>query len=137
MSATAGYSGTPLPKKLGFKPGTRAAFVSAPEHFEALLGELPDGVVVRRQLRGPLDLIVFFTTERRELERRLPALRAALEPDGTLWVSWPKRASKVPTDMTEDVVRDVALPTGLVDVKVAAVDETWSGLKLVVRKALR
>jgi hypothetical protein len=133
----AGYSGTPLAKKLGFKPAMTAAYVDAPERFDALLGELPDGVTVRRQLRGPLDLIVCFVTARRDLERRLPRLRAALQPAGMLWIAWPKRASGVPTDMTEDVVREVALPTGLVDTKVAAIDETWSGLRLVVRKELR
>jgi hypothetical protein len=133
----AGYSGTPLPKKLGFKPGMTAVYVDAPEGFDELLGQLPDGVTVRRQLRGPLDLIVCFVTARRDLERRLPRLRAALQPAGMLWIAWPKRASGVPTDMTEDVVRDVALPTGLVDTKVAAIDDTWSGLRLVVRKELR
>jgi len=134
---SAGYSGTPLAKKLGFKPGFDAAYVQAPEHFEALLGELPDDVVVRRQLRGPLDLIVCFVTARAELERRLPSLRAAMDPAGMLWIAWPKRASGVPTDITEDVVRDVVLPTGLVDTKVCAIDETWSGLRLVIRKELR
>ena len=136
MSA-AGYSGTPLAKKLGFKPGFTAAYVAAPDGFDALLGDLPDDVSVRRRLRGPLDLIVCFVTARRDLETRLPKLRAALAPAGMLWVAWPKRASGVPTDMTEDVVRDVALPTGLVDTKVAAIDETWSGLRLVIRKELR
>jgi len=135
-SATA-YSGTPLPRKLGFKPETRSAFVNAPEHFAALLGELPDGVVVRERLRGSLDLVVCFVTARRELERRLPALRHALEPAGMVWIAWPKRASGVATDMTEDVVREVALPTGLVDTKVCAIDATWSGLRLVIRKELR
>jgi hypothetical protein len=131
------WSGTPLPKKLGFKPGMTAAYVDAPEGFDELLGQLPDGVTVRGRLRGPLDLIVCFVTARRDLERRLPRLRAALQPAGMLWIAWPKRASGVPTDMTEDVVRDVALPTGLVDTKVAAIDDTWSGLRLVVRKELR
>jgi hypothetical protein len=132
-----GYSGTPLSRKLGFKPGITAAFASAPDGFEALLGEVPDGVTVRRRVRGPLDLLVCFVTSRRDLERRLPALRAALAPAGALWIAWPKRASRVPTDMTEDVVRDVALPTGLVDTKVAAIDQTLSGLRLVIRKELR
>jgi hypothetical protein len=134
---SAGYSGTPLWKKLGFKPGFTAAYVAAPDGFDALVGELPRDVVVRKQLRGPLDLVVCFVTARRDLETRLPKLRAALAPAGMLWVAWPKRASGVPTDMTEDVVRDVALPTGLVDTKVAAIDETWSGLRLVIRKELR
>jgi hypothetical protein len=133
---SAGYSGTPLPRKLGFKPGMTAAYLDAPDHLDALLGEL-DGVTVRRSLRGSADLVLCFVTERRALERRAARLREAIAPDGMVWVCWPKRASKVATDMTEDVVRDVLLPTGLVDVKVAAVDETWSGLKLVVRRELR
>jgi hypothetical protein len=137
VTAAAGYSGTPLHRKLGFKPGCVAAYVAAPDGFDALLGELPDGVTVRRQLRGPLDLIVCFVTARRELEQRLPRLRAALAPAGMLWIAWPKRASGVETDMTEGVVREVALPTGLVDTKVAAIDATWSGLRLVIRKELR
>jgi hypothetical protein len=137
VTVPAGYSGTPLAKKLGFKAGFAAAYVSAPDGFDALLGELPDGVTVRRQLRGPLDLIVCFVTARRDLEQRLPKLRAALAPAGMLWIAWPKRASGVETDMTEDVVREVALPTGLVDTKVAAIDATWSGLRLVIRKELR
>jgi hypothetical protein len=132
---SAGY-GAPLPTKLGLRPGVTAAFVNAPEAFPASLGDL-DGVTVRARLRGPLDLVVCFVTERRDLERRLPRLRAVLAPAGMLWIAWPKRASKVPTDMTEDVVRDVALPTGLVDTKVAAIDATWSGLRLVIRKELR
>jgi hypothetical protein len=137
VSAATGYSGTPLARKLGFKPGFRATYVNPPEGFDALLGELPDGVRVLRRLAVPLDLVVCFVTARAELERRLPALRAALAPAGMLWVAWPKRASGVATDMTEDVVREVALPTGLVDTKVAAIDATWSGLRLVVRRALR
>jgi hypothetical protein len=137
VSGPAGYSGTPLARKLGFKPGFAVAYVDAPEGFPALLGALPEGVTVRRRLRGPLDLVVCFVTARRALERRLPALRGALAPAGMLWVAWPKRSSGVDTDMTEDVVRDVALPTGLVDTKVCAIDATWSGLRLVVRRNLR
>jgi hypothetical protein len=137
VSAPAGYSGTPLPRKLGFAAGTRAAFVNAPPQFAALLGELPDGARVLSRLGRDLDLVVCFVTSRAELRRRLPRLRAALAPAGMLWIAWPKRASGVPTDMTEDVVRAVALPTGLVDTKVAAIDETWSGLRLVVRRELR
>jgi hypothetical protein len=131
--STAGYSGTPLAKKLGIKEGSRVAAVGAPGDFPALLEPLPDGVVLRDRLRGPLDVIVFFTKSRVALEKRLPALRRALEPAGGLWIAWPKRSSGVETDMTEDVVRDVALPTGLVDNKVCAIDETWSGLRLVIR----
>jgi hypothetical protein len=132
----AGYSGTPLEKKLGFKPGDTAAVLDAPDHLDGLLGEL-DGVTVKRSLRGRADVVLCFVTARKQLERRAARLRAAIAPDGMVWICWPKRASKVPTDMTEDVVREVLLPTGLVDVKVAAIDETWSGLKLMVRRELR
>ena len=134
--AAAGYSATPLPRKLGFKPGMTAVFLDAPEHLDALLGDL-EGVSVKRSLRGHADLVMCFVTRRRELERRAARLREAVAPDGMVWVCWPKKASKVETDVTEDVVREVLLPTGLVDNKVAAVDETWSGLKLVVRVELR
>ncbi len=133
----AGYSGTPLPKKLGIQEGAAVAFLNAPDDFGATLGELPDGVAERNRLRGPLDVIVFFTVRRAELERRIERLKAALHPAGRLWIGWPKRAAKVETDMTEDVVRAVSLPLGLVDNKVAAIDETWSGLQLVIRRALR
>ena len=133
----AGYSGTPLVRKLGFKPGMRAHYAGAPDEFAALLGELPDGVRVLARAAAPLDLVVLFVVSRAELERRLGGLHAKLRQDGMVWVAWPKRASKVPTDMTEDVVRDVALPRGLVDVKVCAIDDTWSGLKLVIRRELR
>ena len=98
---------------------------------------MPGPPAQRPELRAPLDLVVCFVTARRDFERRLPKLRAALAPAGMLWIAWPKRASGVPTDMTEDVVREVALPTGLVDTKVAAIDATWSGLRLVIRKELR
>ena len=130
--STAGYSGTPLARKLGFKEGMRVVYVNPPDGFavEGIDATAP------RLARGT-DLVVFFATARRELERRLDALRRAIEPDGMLWIAWPKRASGVETDMTEDVVRDVALPTGLVDTKVCAIDEVWSGLRLVVRKELR
>ena len=129
----AGYSGRSLVEKLGIKPRTRIAIVNPPRGFRTTLGKLPPGVTVTANPRGVLPFIHFFTPQRQELEGRLPALLRALTPDGTLWVSWPKRASSVPTDITEDVVRAVALPLGLVDVKVAAVDDVWSGLKLVRR----
>jgi hypothetical protein len=129
----AGYSGTPLPTKLGVKPGHRVAFPGAPEGFTKLLGELPEGVTVRSRARGPLDVIVFFTTRRAELERRLPALRRAMDPAAGLWIAWPKRSSGVETDVTEDVVRELGLARRLVDNKVCAIDETWSGLRLVIR----
>jgi hypothetical protein len=131
--AGAGYSGTPLATKLGIKPGARIAFPAAPPGFADLVAPLPDAVAVRRQVRAPLDVIVFFTTSRAALERRLPRLRAALDPSGGLWIAWPKRASGVPTDLTEDVVRELGLANALVDNKVCAIDETWSGLRLVIR----
>ena len=134
MSAPAGYSGTPLPKKLGIKPGHKLLLLGAPEGFEAgTLGRLPEDVSVGRTARGPADVIVSFHTERAELARRMPALRAAMQPNAGLWIAWPKRASKVPTDLTEDVVRELALANVLVDNKVAALDEKWSGLRLVIR----
>lgn len=128
-----GYSGTPLPKKLGIKEAHRLALLGAPDGFDATLGELPEGVEVRRSARGNADVVVYFTTSRAAFRKRLPALGRAIFPDGGLWIAWPKRASKVPTDMTEDVVREVALPLGLVDNKVCAIDETWSGLRIVWR----
>jgi hypothetical protein len=131
---TAGYSGTPLPRKLGIKPGHRLALLGAPDGFEL---ELPEDVSVRRRAGGKVDLILTFHTSRAELERRLPALRAMMEPAAGLWIAWPKRASKVATDITEDVLREIALPTGLVDNKVCAVDDTWSGLRLVIRREHR
>jgi hypothetical protein len=132
--STAGYSGTPLPRKLGIKPGHRLALLGAPDGFEL---ELPEDVSVRRRAGGKADVILTFHTARGELEARLPALRAMMEPAAGLWIAWPKRASKVPTDITEDVLREIALPTGLVDNKVCAVDETWSGLRLVIRREHR
>jgi hypothetical protein len=131
------YTRTPLPKKLGIKPESRLALVSAPEDFDATLGELPERVEVRGRARGPLDVIVFFTTSEAELRRRFDKLAVALDPAGALWVAWPKKSSGVETDLTEDTVRDVALPKGLVDNKVCAIDETWSGLRLVIRKENR
>lgn len=113
------------------------AIIDPPRGFRATLGTLPPGVTVVARPRGTLPFIHFFVVSRDVLERKLPALLRALEPDGTLWVSWPKRSSGVDTDITEDVIRAVALPTGLVDVKVAAIDEIWSGLKLVRRRKNR
>ena len=132
MSA-AGYSGTPLVSKLGIKPGTTIGLIGAPDDFDGTLGELPDGVKVRRRLQGRLDVIVAFYVERSALERRLPALRGALQPAGGLWLAWPKRASGVATDVSETVVRELGLAAGLVDNKVCAIDAVWSGLRLVYR----
>ena len=130
----AGYSNRTLVAKLGIKPGMRVALVNAPHGYGAILRPLPPGVQVTARVRGPLPFIQLFSTTRTELERRLPALIRALAQDGALWISWPKQASGVETDLTEDVIRAVALPAGVVDVKVCAVDEVWSGLKLVRRR---
>jgi hypothetical protein len=129
----AGYSGTPLPRKLGIKEGHEIAFAGAPEGFDAALGRLPEGVRVKSRAAGPLDVIVFFVTRRAVLERRFERLAATLDPAGGLWIAWPKRASGLATDMTEDVARDVGVAHGLVDNKVCAIDDTWSGLRLVRR----
>jgi hypothetical protein len=135
---SAGYSGTPLPQKLGIEPGHRLLLLGAPDGFEeGVLGPLPDGVTVGRSARGPADVLVSFHVDRAGFARRLPALRKAMTPAAGLWIAWPKKASKVATDMTEDVVREVALPTGLVDNKVCAIDATWSGLRLVIRREHR
>jgi hypothetical protein len=133
----AGYSGTPLARKLGIKAGHTVGLFDAPDGFVDLLDGLPDDVVFRRTARGPLDVIVTFHRDRARFEKRLPVLVKAMDRHGGLWVAWPKRSSGVATDMNEDVVREVALPTGLVDNKVCAIDDTWSGLRVVWRTALR
>jgi hypothetical protein len=126
---SAGYSGTPLARKLGVKAGHRVLVLGAP--FE--IPDLPDGVTVARRASGTADVILSFHTARADLARRMPRLRACMEPAAGLWIAWPKRASKVETDLTEDVVRELALENVLVDNKVAAIDDTWSGLRLVIR----
>ena len=135
----AGYSGTPLPRKLGIKPGTRLGLVGAPDDFAETLGDLPEGVspgpVARDKNR--FDLIVCFARSSKELARDLPALPARLEPAGGLWIAWPKKSSGLATDLTEAEVRARGLATGLVDNKVCAIDDTWSGLRFVVRVADR
>jgi hypothetical protein len=135
----AGYSGTPLPRKLGIKPGHTIALIGAPAGFAGTLEPLPERVTVQAGLAGdvPLDMIVFFVVQRAELAARLDRLRARMAPACGLWIAWPKRASKVPTDMSDQVVREIALPTGLVDNKVCAIDQVWSGLRLVIRRELR
>ncbi|MGE0549106.1 MAG: DUF3052 domain-containing protein [Kofleriaceae bacterium] len=141
--ASAGYSGTPLPQKLGIKEAHRVAFVSAPPEFATALGSLPAGTTVQRGLsaRGksspPLDVIVVFVKRRTDLIAQIDASRPRMSPACGLWIAWPKKSSGVATDITEDTIREVALPTGLVDNKVCAIDETWSGLRLVIRKQLR
>ena len=127
----AGYSGTPLAKKLGIKPGATILLDGAPANYPA------EQATVARSLSDRVDLVHIFTTRASELAAKLRKLRTSIRDDATLWVSWPKKSSKVPTDVTEDVIRDVALPLGFVDVKVCAVDDVWSGLKLVVRRELR
>jgi hypothetical protein len=128
---TFGYSGTPLIKKLGIKPDARLLFVSAPSDFSALLGPLPEST--RASKAGTLDFAIVFVKSRSELTKQFPRLRDRLESNGMLWVAWPKRFSGVETDLTEGIVRDYGLVAGLVDVKVCAIDHTWSGLKFVRR----
>lgn len=129
----AGYSGTPLAKKLGFKSGQRALLVGAPTNYDRTLGPVPEDVRFLSRAAPDLDLIQVFCEDRSTLERRLPDLKRNLARDGALWVSWPKRASGIKTDLDGNVVREVGLGAGLVDVKVCAVDEVWSGLKFVYR----
>ncbi len=133
----AGYSKRALIDKLGIKPGMKILILDAPPNYDETLGPLPDGVSVATRMSGTLDFIHFFTKSRREYEQKLLMLKAHLVQNGMIWISWPKGASKVPTDMNENIVRDFALANGLVDIKVAAVDEVWSGLKLVIPVALR
>lgn len=131
----AGYSGTPLPRKLGLKPHARFGVFNAPDGFETLLGELPPGVALRDGARGsaPLDVIVCFVASLSELKRVLPRARKRLDPSGGLWLCWPKKASGIATDVTENEVRSLGLASSLVDNKVCAIDEVWSGLRMVVR----
>jgi hypothetical protein len=139
MPEGAGYSGTPLPRKLGIGEGDEVALIGAPERFEDTLVELPDVASLHTDLADDAryDVILAFVTQRAELEAELPRLRARMAPACGLWIAWPKRASRMPTDMSDQVVRDVALPTGLVDNKVCAIDDTWSGLRLVIRRENR
>ena len=134
--STTGYSGTPLPKKLGITETSRIFLVDAPADYQHTLGA-PASVTFEKRPGASTDIVQVFSTKRGELAKQLTSLRKVLRPDAAVWVSWPKKAAKVPTDITEDTVRKVSLPLGFVDVKVCAVDETWSGLKLVVRKELR
>jgi hypothetical protein len=133
----AGYSGTPLAKKLGIRAGDDVVLVGAPDAFEDELDGLPDRVRLRRRAGGRPDVVLLFTTRARDLDRRFQALAASVWPDGSLWVAWPKRASGVDTDLDENRLRDIGLPHGLVDNKVCAVDDVWSGLRFVWRKENR
>jgi hypothetical protein len=136
-----GYSGTPLAKKLGIVAGSHVLVVSAPAHYRRLLAPVPPGVTFASKgdaaIDPAVDLVHIFTANRSELKTFLTKARRAIRPDAALWVSWPKKTSKVPTDVTEDTIRELALPIGFVDVKVCAVDDVWSGLKLVIRKEYR
>ena len=141
---TAGYSGTPLAKKLGIKEGFAILAVDAPSEYSSLVEPLPaDAKITNVELRAVAkaksesDIIHFFTNSRDDLFRSLPLLRKLIRQDGSIWVSWYKKAARLPTEITEDTVREACLPIGLVDVKVCAVDEKWSGLKLVIRKENR
>jgi hypothetical protein len=133
----AGYSGTPLAKKLSFTKPMTVLAVAAPADYRRWLGELPEGVRIVTRASGPVAAAHLFVTRRADLAKQLERFRSTLAPAGFLWVSWPKKASQVATDVTEDVVRDLALPLGLVDIKVCAVSEVWSGLKLVIRRSER
>ena len=134
---TVGYSGTPLSKKLGYKAGQRICAPGAPSNYSRLLGPVPEGIEFQSRVSKTTDVIHLFTKSKSDLAKSLMGWLKVLGPDATIWVSWPKKTSKVETDITEDTIREIALPMGLVDVKVCAVDETWSALKLVLRKELR
>jgi hypothetical protein len=136
-STTAGYSGTPLAKKLGIKAHSRVLLFDAPKDYAQLVVPLPDGVTFETRPGPLIDMAHVFVTRRATMRKQLMQLRKMLKAEAPVWVSWPKRAAKVPTDVTEDTIREVALPLGFVDIKVCAVSEVWSGLKLVVRKGLR
>src|SRR5437868_13329018 len=135
----AGYSGTPLVQKLGVKPGHRVALLQAPDGFERTLAPMPDGVEMTHETRGLtlFDVLLYFTTSRAELQKRFPSLARRLASAGGLWIAWPKKASGMATDLNENTIRDIGLETGLVDNKVCAVDDTWSGLRFVIRLADR
>ena len=133
----AGYSGTPLAKKLGFKDGYRIRIKNAPADYLDLVSPRPENVQISKSIRKNIDIFHFFTRSSSELASQLPKLMSAIQQNGMIWISWPKKSSGVSSSVTEDTIRIVALPLGLVDVKVCAVDETWSGLKLVIRKEFR
>jgi hypothetical protein len=133
----AGYSGTPLVGKLGIRPNEKIVAINPPANYAELLAGLPEGAAIVNRVTMQAKFVHLFVTRRAELEKRLTALRKKLDDAGILWISWPKKAAKVATDITEDTIRAVGLPMGFVDVKVCAVDETWSGLKLMIRRTER
>ena len=133
----AGYSGTPLPQKLGIKPGTVVVAIDAPGNYHKLLDKIPSGVNFATRPVGNTKFVHLFVKERRILEKHLQSLRRKIADDAAVWVSWPKKSSGIATDITEDVIRAIAAPLGFVDIKVCAIDEIWSGLKLMIRKENR
>jgi hypothetical protein len=130
---TAGYSGTPLAKKLGIKPGFKIKLYNPPAHYFDLFADMPEGIKEIKGSQEKADFIHYFTKEGKELKKDIKRLRDSIVPDGIIWISWPKKASKIPCNITENDVRSTALKNGLVDIKVCAVDNVWSGLKLVIR----
>ncbi len=137
MASSSGYSGTPLATKLGIRPGDRVRTGGAPADYAKLLYPIPADVTLSSLIRSRIDIWHLFTSSRTELASTLPKMIRAIDRDGAIWISWPKKSSGIPSTVTEDTIRELALPLGVVDVKVCAVDETWSGLKLVIRKELR
>jgi hypothetical protein len=133
----AGYSGKPLAQKLGIKPGITIVAINSPAKYRRLLGKIPHGVTFSDRLKPGSNFVHLFTGRRSELQKKMSILRNKISDDGTVWVSWPKKSSGISTDVTEDVIREIALPLGFVDIKVCAVDETWSGLKLMIRRENR
>ena len=133
----AGYSGTPLPQKLGIKPGLTVVAINAPSNYRRLLGQIPDSVTFSERLKSGSSFVHLFTSRRSEMQKKMSILRDKISDNGAIWVSWPKKSSGISTDVTEDVIREIALPLRFVDIKVCAVDETWSGLKLMIRRENR
>jgi len=131
----AGYSGTPLPQKLGIKPGLTVVAINPPANYRRLLGQIPDSITFSERLKSGSSFVHLFTSRRSEMQKKMSILRDKISDNGAIWVSWPKKSSGISTDVTEDVIREIALPLGFVDIKVCAVDETWSGLKLMIRRA--
>jgi hypothetical protein len=129
---TTGYSGTPLAKKLGIKTGYHIRLVNMPSHYFSLFKDMPENVIVCQEKKTRKNLIHYFALQAQDLQKDMPSLKNEIEPNGVIWISWPKKASKTPTDISEDLIRELALRNGLVDIKVCAIDQTWSGLKLVI-----
>ena len=133
----AGYSGTPLPQKLGIKPGLTVVAINPPANYRRLLGQIPDSITFSERLKSGSSFVHLFTSRRSEMQKKMSILRDKISDNGAIWVSWPKKSSGIATDVTEDVIREIALPLGFVDIKVCAVDEIWSGLKLMIRRENR